>query len=253
MFRNPFRRRGSALLEVDLTAMRFEPPAEGSGLGNLLAAMAGAGAGSAMPEPEVCAVLKSFAANYGRCPFHKGDFVTRRANTGGHGEGWPALVLEVSATPHQNFYLDSRTTPESDPDYGARYDMRILHRNADGRVHAHWVESWLFEPYALALTVGVDFAAGRDRAVQRIEGGRGEVGTPYLAASGWGLWTAENEVCISGIVEALWEGELQPEGRVFWSPRLKSFTQENGPETVEMLGWKAIAPADLGFATVEVR
>lgn len=181
MFRNPFaRRRRGHVLELDLTALPgFTSCGHDRGLkdaGDALALMAAAIGGTRLPDAEVCAILTTYGETYGRTPFKTGDFVVRRPNTGGHGEGWPALVLEVSPTPHRNFYLDSRTTPEADPDYGARYDMRILHRNPDGRVHAHWCESWLFVPYTGALTVGVDVGAedGDRTAVFEVDAGTGE-------------------------------------------------------------------------------
>lgn len=148
--RNPFRRREPDFeFPADLdpaTKARLEALAQ-----NLVGALPSAailsvGGGMNRDTPEAREALLSFAATYGRCPFRVGQWITRREGTMGHGQGWPHLVIEVAATPHRNFYLDGNISPDRDPDYGARYDCRVLHQNSKGEVHAHWVESWLFEP-----------------------------------------------------------------------------------------------------------
>lgn len=121
----------------------------GESLEKALQALIGGASGSlpsgSTDTPDLREKLLSFAETYGACPFTVGQWVTRRENCGGHGAGWPHLVVEVAHEPHRYFYLNGSVTPDRDPDYGARYDIRVLHQNKDGDVHAHWAESWCFE------------------------------------------------------------------------------------------------------------
>lgn len=92
-------------------------------------------------------MLRSWAASYGSCPFKAGDLVTPRKGAGMHGEGDPHVVLEALAEPvffqsHEDASAYSAST------WGARVDVRVLHVNDSGHVHAHWGESWLYEPWA---------------------------------------------------------------------------------------------------------
>lgn len=113
-------------------------------------------AAAAMAEAEKPRTLKehaervaAFGCTYGAaCRFKAGDVVTPRAGGPLHGEGWPHIVLEVFESPFR--YFPDTNNGSASIEYGARFDMRVLHENADGIIHAHVVESWLFDDWAPA-------------------------------------------------------------------------------------------------------
>ncbi len=102
---------------------------------------------AALDHEEQIMAMDIFVARYGKARerFEPGDMVMRSHRTNCHGHGWPAAVLEVLEEPM--FYHDAECEPSRDMDFGARLDMRIMHVNPEGIVHAHWVESWAFEIY----------------------------------------------------------------------------------------------------------
>lgn len=81
--------------------------------------------------------------------FKVGDLCQPKPGGHAHGNSRPHLVVEVLAEPI--FYAPQAAeahseTPSFSKCWGQRLDMRVIHVG-DGEVHAHWVESWAFEPW----------------------------------------------------------------------------------------------------------
>lgn len=246
--------------------------------GRTLSEILGAGR-PARSEEETRAQLLAFATSYGRCPFRVGQWVTRREGSHGHGQGWPHLVVEVAATPHRNFYVDSRATPDRDPDYGARYDMRVLHANKGGEVHAHWVESWLFEavpdfaevpqpedgPDVMAAVVPVPAGGERDPRDERLEAwaqGKGNVtirmpdgettepGHPVTYGLGHALAVSECHLLTRGLASVPWRGPQTVDSPVFFDAQTATFNSEGTGLPIPK--WR-LHEAHVSYPIIEVR
>jgi hypothetical protein len=87
------------------------------------------------------ATLREVFADYRKPPFRAGDLVTPRRGCDMRHEGEPHMVLEMRPDAEPRFMDDSGACTN-----GVRLDMRVGSLN-DGDYVAHWVESWLFEPY----------------------------------------------------------------------------------------------------------
>jgi len=89
--------------------------------------------------------LREYAAPYGQCSFKVGDVVTPRPLAPIRGVGQPHLVIEVACEPIRNTDGDVNSQL-----FGARLDMRVVGYHPTTKAHAigaHWVESWMFEPF----------------------------------------------------------------------------------------------------------
>lgn len=172
---------------------------EGKSSGELLKVLHQNDAAPIRQDAATADLLRSWAVGYGKCPFKAGDLVTVRKGGTMHGEGWPHIVLEVAKEPMLSTGGDESGWGSNT--WGARLDMRVLHANDGGHVHAHWVESWQFEPWVAqpfevpfrpgAVAAAIKEAAERvDHSTDQlrarlIEALRGERMPAHVAASGW--------------------------------------------------------------------
>ncbi len=86
------------------------------------------------------------------CRFNVGDLITPAQGAFIKWAGEPHLVIEVLETPVRMFDLVEEMGDVADPNFGARYDMRVLSpvvRPNDGLmgIRAYMAESWLYKPY----------------------------------------------------------------------------------------------------------
>lgn len=95
-----------------------------------------------LPEAAIARMREVAAKVASPNPFSVGDLVTPCAWASIKGAGDPHIVVEVGT-------LGRATNGNTEPGsvaYGAVLDMRVLSVSRDSVV-AHWVESWMFEPY----------------------------------------------------------------------------------------------------------
>ncbi len=76
-----------------------------------------------------------------------GDLATFDKSVPGHLKGQPCLIVDLMPDAAPQFVSDVEHSPMNDPDFGARYDVRIMHIDSGGIVHCHWVESWQLVPF----------------------------------------------------------------------------------------------------------
>lgn len=89
-----------------------------------------------------------------------GDLITAKANGMYHRAGEPCLVLEVLENPILVF---PETEDWGSPTWGVSLDIRVLHSNERGDIHAHWGEAMHYEPWVAPAIVipSSDAEAGR--------------------------------------------------------------------------------------------
>lgn len=99
------------------------------------------------PEPCVEARLMELEAAGARydspCPFKVGDVVTPRVNSALRHSGKPHRVVEVYAEPHRSWNGEA-----SLPQFGARYDMRVMAMNDFHQIIVWSAESWVYEKWS---------------------------------------------------------------------------------------------------------
>lgn len=130
-----------------------------------------------------------------------GDLVTFDENVPGHLRGEPCQIVDLIPDAAPLFVADPDHSPCLDPDFGARYDARIMHIDSGGLAHCHWVESWQLVPFAGPERgdglVGPSTALGLDWRSVYI--GSGSVVTLEIHNA------SEREVCYRAVVAKLGE------------------------------------------------
>lgn len=99
-----------------------------------------------LPEAQIAELTALYERYAAGCPFKPGDLVTPRKSSPLARCGEPHVVLEVIAPAAPHFAIADPTDSDSQC-FGARHDMRVGVLSGHGRIVAHWVESFDFEPY----------------------------------------------------------------------------------------------------------
>ncbi len=145
-------------------AFEISSPLAALGVMAALSRMAGDGKAdnrSARPAEQDVAALMAAADRYlSPVAFEPRQLVTPRADSMLKDAGKPHVVLEIGA-PGSNRFVQSSPKDVGSPNFGARLDMRVASTCScdHGEILAHWVESWMFEPWTPSVRADVSESA----------------------------------------------------------------------------------------------